>query len=82
MFQFGPVITFGYAFARDLQMQDDINNLKDRIKKMTDANPTTLKGQLSTLCAKVTELTSAQGCDTAGPTCDDTIVSINGSFAK
>lgn len=69
---FGPVITFGYAFARDLQMQDDINALKDRIQKMKDANPGAIKSQLSTLCAKVTELTSAQGCD-ATPTCADEI---------
>jgi len=69
---FGPVITFGYAFARDQMMVDDMNELKDRIKVMTDTDINALKSSFSTLCSKVTEVTSVQGCD-ATPTCADEI---------
>lgn len=69
---FGPVITFGYAFAADQIMVDEMNKLKDRIKVMSDTNPAGLASSFSTLCTKVTELTSAQGCD-ATPTCQDEV---------
>ena len=68
------MITFGYAFARDQMMVDDMNELKDRIKVMTDTDINALKSSFSTLCSKVTEVTSVQGCD-ATPTCADEIVS-------